>query len=43
VAPIRNVLIGAAALALLLIGMHNTWDTVTHIVVVRLHDDATKT
>jgi hypothetical protein len=29
--------IGAAALGLLLIGIHNAWDTVTHIVVVRLH------
>ena len=36
-------LIGAAALGLLLIGIHNAWDTVTHIVVVRLSDDATKT
>ena len=35
--------IGAAALGLLLIGIHNAWDTVTHIVVVTLHDDATKT
>lgn len=34
--------IGAAALGLLLIGIHNAWDTVTHIVVVRLHDDPTK-
>jgi hypothetical protein len=25
--------IGAAALALLLIGIHNAWDTVTHIVL----------
>jgi hypothetical protein len=32
--------IGTAALCLLLIGIHNAWDTVTHIVVVRLHGDA---
>jgi hypothetical protein len=35
--------IGAAALGLLLIGIHNAWDTVTHIVVVRLHNDARET
>jgi len=35
--------IGVAALGLLLIGIHNAWDTVTHIVVVRLHGDVTKT
>lgn len=29
----RLFLIGAAALGLLLIGIHNAWDTVTHIVV----------
>jgi len=34
--------IGAAALALLLIGIHNAWDTVTHVVVVGAHGDATK-
>jgi hypothetical protein len=27
------LVIGAAALGLLLIGIHNAWDTVTHIVV----------
>jgi hypothetical protein len=32
--------IGAAALGLLLTGIHNAWDTVTHIVVVRLQGDA---
>jgi len=31
--------IAAAALGLLLIGIHNAWDTVTHIVVP--HEDAT--
>jgi hypothetical protein len=30
-------LIGAAALALLLIGVHNAWDTVTHVIIT---DDA---
>ena len=35
--------IAAAALGLLLIAIHNAWDTVTHIVVVRLHEDETKT
>lgn len=39
---IATFAIGAAALGLLLIAIHNAWDTVTHIVVVRLHDDATK-
>jgi hypothetical protein len=34
--------IGAAALALLLIGIHNAWDTVTHVVVVGAHGDATR-
>lgn len=32
--------IGAAALALLFIGIHNAWDAVTHIVVTRPHGDA---
>jgi hypothetical protein len=27
--------IGGAALALLLVGIHNAWDTVTHIVVTQ--------
>ena len=30
---------GTAALSLLLIGIHNAWDTVTHIVVFRLPSD----
>lgn len=30
---------GGAVLGLLLIGIHNAWDTVTHIVVVRLPGD----
>ena len=34
--------IGAAALGFLLIGIHNAWDTVTHIVVTGVHGDATK-
>ena len=33
-------LIAVAAFGLLLIGIHNAWDTVTHIVVVRLPGDA---
>jgi hypothetical protein len=32
-------LIAAAALGLLLIGIHNAWDTVTHVVVVELPGD----
>lgn len=32
--------IGAAALALLFIGIHNAWDAVTHIVVTRRNGDA---
>lgn len=32
--------IGASALSLLLLGIRNAWDTVTHIVTVRPHDDA---
>ncbi len=35
--------IGAAALGLLLIGIHNAWDTVTHLVVSGAHHDQTKT
>jgi hypothetical protein len=35
--------IGAAALGLLLIGIHNAWDSVTHIVVAGSPDDATGT
>jgi len=34
--------IGAAALGLLLIGIHNAWDTVTHVVLAGAHGDATK-
>lgn len=33
--------IGAAALGLLLIGIHNAWDTVTHIVAGKMHSEAT--
>jgi hypothetical protein len=33
--------IGAAALALLIIGIHNAWDTVTHIVVSGADDGTT--
>jgi hypothetical protein len=31
--PLPLFVVGAAALALLLIGIHNAWDTVTHIVL----------
>jgi hypothetical protein len=34
--------IGAAALGLLLIGIHNSWDAVTHIVVTSSQSDKTK-
>jgi hypothetical protein len=34
--------VGAAALGLLLIGIHNAWDSVTHIVVTGGRDDAPK-
>ena len=34
--------IGGAALALLLIGIHNAWDTVTYVVVDSVHRDASK-
>ena len=34
--------VGAAALALLLIGIHNAWDTVTYVVVAGVHGDTTK-
>jgi hypothetical protein len=33
--------IGAAALGLLLIGIHNAWDSVTHIIVAGSGDDST--
>ena len=39
---LAEFVIGAAALGLLLIGIHNAWDSVTHIVVTGSHDDATK-
>jgi hypothetical protein len=35
--------VGAVALGLLFIGIHNAWDTVTHIVVPRSDDNTTKT
>jgi len=35
--------IAAAALGLLLIGIHNAWDTVTYVVVARVQEDPTKT
>jgi hypothetical protein len=38
--PIAAFGIAAAALALLLIGIHNAWDTVTHIVVSSAADGA---
>jgi hypothetical protein len=34
--------IAAATLGLLLIGIHNSWDTVTHIVATSSEDDATE-
>jgi hypothetical protein len=36
-------IVGAAALGLLFIGIHNAWDTVTHVVVSSSEDGATKT
>ena len=35
--------IGAAALGLLSIGIHDAWDTVTHIVVSSAHNNPTDT
>jgi hypothetical protein len=35
--------IGAATFALLLIGIHNAWDSVIHIVVTRADDEGTRT
>jgi hypothetical protein len=32
-------LVGAAALLLLFVGIHNAWDTVTHLVFVRRQDE----
>lgn len=40
---LAEFVIGAAALGLLLIGIHNAWDSVTHIIVAGSHDDATRT
>ena len=34
--------IGAGALGLLFVGIHNAWDTVTYVVVNGSHDDSTK-
>jgi hypothetical protein len=39
---IAEFVIGAAALGLLFISIHNAWDSVTHIVVAGSHDDATR-
>jgi hypothetical protein len=39
---LAKFVIGAAALGLLLIGIHNAWDSVTHIVVTGSHSDAAK-
>jgi hypothetical protein len=38
-APRSLFVIGAAALGLLLIGIHNAWDTVTHIVLSNTESD----
>jgi hypothetical protein len=38
----RLFVIGAAALGLLLVGIHNAWDTVTHIVLTDSGDDQTR-
>ena len=40
---LAEFVIGATALGLLFIGIHNAWDSVTHIVVADSHDDATRT
>ncbi len=40
---LAEFVIGAAALGLLFIGIHNAWDSVTHIVVAGSLDDATGT
>ncbi len=39
--PTALIVIAAAALAMLLIGIHNAWDSVTHIVAVGGQEDAT--
>jgi hypothetical protein len=40
---LAEFVIGAATLGLLFIGIHNAWDSVTHILVASSHDDATRT
>ncbi len=39
--PTALIVIAAAALAMLLIGIHNAWDSVTHIVAVGGQEDST--
>ena len=39
---VASFVIAAAALGLLLIGIHNAWDTVTYVVVSESRDDETK-
>ncbi len=41
--PLPLFVIGAAALALLLTGIHNAWDSVTHIVGGGVQEDSTET
>jgi hypothetical protein len=41
--PLALFGIGTAALGLLIIGIHNAWDTVTHLVTTALPADETKT
>jgi len=31
--PVELFVVGAAALSLLLIGIHNAWDSITHVVI----------
>ncbi len=40
---LAEFVIGIAALGLLLIGIHNAWDSVTHIVVAGSHDETKST
>jgi hypothetical protein len=40
-AQLAEFVIGVVGLGLLLIGIHNAWDSVTHIVVTGSHGDAT--
>jgi len=40
-AQLPTFVIGAAALGLLLVGIHNAWDSVTHLVVGGGHQDST--